>query len=233
MENNEETNKTPKRKAGRPKGSKNRLVDKNKRILRRPRAPKSKTVVDLGVRDEDGKELHMVLTVMQDDFCNGIARGLSLEDAYAEASSTKVERKRVRYLARKMYALPEIQARVRQLIVERTETVNVDESFVIEHLKAVVKESPTSSTGVRALELLGKYLAMFERRAKKGQCFNQPYLGCREFSANFTYIEDIENYNDGYSACFGSCNTKGGHQWIIKQCSCFYYCRYYNRCRSG
>ena len=24
---------------------------------------------------------------------------------------------------------------------------------------------------------------MFERRARKGQCFNQPYLGCREFSA--------------------------------------------------
>lgn len=27
-----------------------------------------------------------------------------------------------------------------------------------------------------------KYAAMFERRAKKGQCFTQPYLGCREFS---------------------------------------------------
>lgn len=36
----------------------------------------------------------------------------------------------------------------------------------------------------------GKYNAMFERRAKKGQCFNQPYLGCREFSADFTYIEN-------------------------------------------
>ncbi|MBK8189919.1 MAG: type I-C CRISPR-associated protein Cas5 [Vampirovibrionales bacterium] len=29
----------------------------------------------------------------------------------------------------------------------------------------------------------GKYYAMFERRAKQGQTFNQPYLGCREFSA--------------------------------------------------
>ncbi|MBP1627893.1 MAG: hypothetical protein H6Q00_2368 [Holophagaceae bacterium] len=27
-----------------------------------------------------------------------------------------------------------------------------------------------------------KYQAMFERRATKGQCFNQPYFGCREFS---------------------------------------------------
>jgi CRISPR-associated protein Cas5d len=35
----------------------------------------------------------------------------------------------------------------------------------------------------------GKYNAMFERRASKGQCFNQPYLGCREFSANFRLID--------------------------------------------
>jgi CRISPR-associated protein Cas5d len=33
-----------------------------------------------------------------------------------------------------------------------------------------------------------KYAAMFERRAKKGQCFNQPYLGCREFSAEFRLV---------------------------------------------
>ena len=33
-----------------------------------------------------------------------------------------------------------------------------------------------------------KYAAMFERRAKKGQCFNQPYLGCREFSADFRLV---------------------------------------------
>jgi CRISPR-associated protein Cas5d len=34
----------------------------------------------------------------------------------------------------------------------------------------------------------GKYNAMFERRARKGQCFNQPYLGCREFSCAFTLV---------------------------------------------
>jgi CRISPR-associated protein Cas5d len=36
----------------------------------------------------------------------------------------------------------------------------------------------------------GKYNAIFERRAKKGQCFNTPYLGCREFSCSFRYIKD-------------------------------------------
>ncbi len=35
----------------------------------------------------------------------------------------------------------------------------------------------------------GKYNAMFERRAKKGQCFFQPYLGCREFSCYFKLVD--------------------------------------------
>ncbi len=30
-----------------------------------------------------------------------------------------------------------------------------------------------------------KYIAMFERRAAKGQCHAQPYFGCREFAAEF------------------------------------------------
>lgn len=33
-----------------------------------------------------------------------------------------------------------------------------------------------------------KYYEMFERRASKGQCFNQPYLGTREFSASFRLV---------------------------------------------
>jgi CRISPR-associated protein Cas5d len=36
----------------------------------------------------------------------------------------------------------------------------------------------------------GKYNAMFERRASKGQCFYQPYLGTRECSADFKLIAD-------------------------------------------
>ena len=33
-----------------------------------------------------------------------------------------------------------------------------------------------------------KYNAMFERRANKGQCFTQPYLGTRECSASFRLV---------------------------------------------
>lgn len=39
----------------------------------------------------------------------------------------------------------------------------------------------------------GKYLEMFSRRAARGQCVNQPYLGCREFAARFRLVEHAAN----------------------------------------
>jgi CRISPR-associated protein Cas5d len=42
---------------------------------------------------------------------------------------------------------------------------------------------------VRLDETEAKYAAMFERRAKKGQCFQRPYLGCREFACDFKLVD--------------------------------------------
>ena len=38
-----------------------------------------------------------------------------------------------------------------------------------------------------------KYVAMFNRRVEKGQCFSRPALGCREFAAHFEPVgaEDL------------------------------------------
>jgi CRISPR-associated protein Cas5d len=36
-----------------------------------------------------------------------------------------------------------------------------------------------------------KFFETFERRARKGQCVNQPYLGCREFAARWRLVEDL------------------------------------------
>lgn len=37
-----------------------------------------------------------------------------------------------------------------------------------------------------------KYAAMFARRVEKGQCFSRPYLGCREFAAEFRPVSPDE-----------------------------------------
>lgn len=52
--------------------------------------------------------------------------------------------------------------------------------------EAFVKHQPDASENPM------KYYEMFERRAKQGQCFTQPYLGCREFSAHWEYVENAE-----------------------------------------
>lgn len=43
-----------------------------------------------------------------------------------------------------------------------------------------------------------KYMAMFNRRVAKGQCFHRPYLGCREFACHFGPLdgsEQVVNWN--------------------------------------
>jgi CRISPR-associated protein Cas5d len=45
---------------------------------------------------------------------------------------------------------------------------------------------------IRLDETEAKYAAMFERRAKKGQCFHRPYLGCREFACDFRLVKNPE-----------------------------------------
>lgn len=42
----------------------------------------------------------------------------------------------------------------------------------------------------KARDPLVKYTEMFARRAARGQCVNQPYLGCREFAADFRLVTD-------------------------------------------
>jgi CRISPR-associated protein Cas5d len=51
------------------------------------------------------------------------------------------------------------------------------------HAELIVKPS------ARAANPLVKYTEMFSRRAERGQCINQPYLGCREFSARFRLVD--------------------------------------------
>ena len=54
-----------------------------------------------------------------------------------------------------------------------------------------------------------KFSEMFKRRARKGQCFNQPYLGTREFSCSFTLIEqqELERKQNTHPAILGEQRT--------------------------
>lgn len=71
-------------------------------------------------------------------------------------------------------ALPHIYAG--DDIVQRASVVLTDVCYVIEAHFDMTAEA-------NAEDNPGKFCDMFRRRLSKGQCYSQPYLGCREFAA--------------------------------------------------
>jgi CRISPR-associated protein Cas5d len=68
---------------------------------------------------------------------------------------------------------------------QRASTVLVDVDYVISaHFEFTPKADDSDN--------LGKHLDIFNRRARKGQCFHQPCLGTREFVARFELVEPGE-----------------------------------------
>ena len=65
---------------------------------------------------------------------------------------------------------------------QRAATILVDVAYVIEARFEMTRKAGPSDTE-------GKHLDLFNRRARKGQCFHQPCLGTREFPARFRLIE--------------------------------------------
>lgn len=65
---------------------------------------------------------------------------------------------------------------------QRASTVLTDTCYVIcAHFVMTPKADPGDNEG--------KHLDIFNRRARKGQCFHQPCLGAREFPAQFELVE--------------------------------------------
>lgn len=54
--------------------------------------------------------------------------------------------------------------------------------------------------GEPAVDTPEKHYNIALRRLRKGQCFNQPYLGCREFPAEVSLVEDADELPASYYA---------------------------------
>lgn len=65
---------------------------------------------------------------------------------------------------------------------QRATTLLRDVGYVVEAHFSLTGTAKPDDTG-------SKHLAMFTRRASMGQCFHRPYLGTREFAADFELVE--------------------------------------------
>lgn len=76
---------------------------------------------------------------------------------------------------------------------QRAATILRDVAYVIEaHFELTPKAGADDS--------IGKHLDIFNRRARKGQCFQMPCMGVRGFPANFQLLEDAAAFPDKHES---------------------------------
>ena len=76
---------------------------------------------------------------------------------------------------------------------QRAATILRDVSYVVgAHFEITDKAGADDS--------VGKHLDIFNRRARKGQCFHMPYLGTREFPASFQLLEERDDIPDTHES---------------------------------
>ncbi|MBX3363145.1 MAG: type I-C CRISPR-associated protein Cas5 [Phycisphaeraceae bacterium] len=72
---------------------------------------------------------------------------------------------------------------------QRAATILRDVEYVIEAHFEVLDPRDSDGGTLTPVQAEAKHLDQFNRRARQGQCFHRPYLGCREFACQFELVE--------------------------------------------
>lgn len=72
------------------------------------------------------------------------------------------------------------------------ENIQQRASLILKDVRYVVHFHLTMTKDAHEKDNIVKFTEMLKRRASKGQCFTQPYLGCREFAAGFRLVGEEE-----------------------------------------
>ncbi len=105
--------------------------------------------------------------------------GLFIEDERQQRAGLFLRDVRYRLWAEFTFIPPEKRPKILRPLPEWLENEEDREVIAIDDNRKDEKEA--------------KYAAMFERRAKKGQTFHQPYFGCREFPVDFRLVSEPNN----------------------------------------
>lgn len=61
--------------------------------------------------------------------------------------------------------------------------------YVLDAHFAVLDATEADGRALNATQAAAKHLDQFNRRARDGQCFHRPYMGCREFACDFEWLD--------------------------------------------
>jgi hypothetical protein len=101
------------------------------------------------------------ITTAEASFVDDIVNGFDLLEAYRRNYTNGYNDAKARHAAKQILKREKIQDRMQQMILDRQDGLSLDEAFVIDNLKRIVKDKPGSTQAVRALELLGKKMGMW------------------------------------------------------------------------
>ena len=73
----------------------------------------------------------------------------------------------------------------KQLYICRDEDIQQRAALMLQDVHYVIEAHFEMTSNANAGDNPGKFQDIIKRRLKRGQCFSQPYLGCRECTANF------------------------------------------------
>ncbi len=112
------------------------------------------------------------LTEKQETFALSVTTGLSLTDAYRQSYRAEHMKPPTIYVeASRLAAHPKVALRIQELWCQKDEDRHMQalrrEDFVLDNLKNESLTAATDSARVRALELMGKTIGMFNGRVNK------------------------------------------------------------------
>lgn len=80
----------------------------------------------------------------------------------------------------------------RELAVYRAEEIVQRTSLILRDVRYVVKAHFEMTEAANESDNPGKFQDIIKRRLRRGQCYHQPYFGCREYPARFALYEGAE-----------------------------------------
>ena len=97
----------------------------------------------------------------EENFMNYILEGMESLEAYRKCWANGYSDTKARSIVKSILAKDHIQQYMQMQILDRHDSIMLDEAFVISNLKKIVFNNPNSGTAVKALELMGKKLGMW------------------------------------------------------------------------
>lgn len=103
---------------------------------------------------------------------------------------TTVRRNEVKSKISKQNALNVMNGGSMELSLNAEKDISQRASIVLKNVDYVIEAHFLITERANSSDNVGKFLDIFNRRLRKGQCFTQPYLGCKEFVAHFEPFDD-------------------------------------------